>query len=95
MLTISMDELVNAICLNMAMRKQVRPEDVEVELLWEEDLGFSTKVTIHGRDQYLVEANMLEAVEQYVNREYGYRVFRSDIKLHVEDEMWATVHIHQ
>ncbi|UHA73045.1 YxcD family protein [Paenibacillus sp. 481] len=89
---LSMDEIVNAICLHMAMRRQVQPSDVEVELNWDEQYGFTAEVWISGRQQYLVEANMLEAIEQYVNREYGQRVFRHQIKLDVDDEMWADIH---
>ncbi|OPA74717.1 hypothetical protein BVG16_23475 [Paenibacillus selenitireducens] len=88
---ISQDEIVNAICLHMADRKQVRPTDVLVELCWDEDTGFSAEVTVQGRLQYLVEANMLEAIERYVYQEYQQRVYRDQIHLDVEDEMWADI----
>ncbi|WP_152393796.1 YxcD family protein [Paenibacillus guangzhouensis] len=89
---LSMDEIVNAICIHMAERKQVRPTDVLVELCWDEDNGFTAEVTIQGRLQYLVEANMLEAIERYMFSEYNRRVYRDQIHLDVEDEMWADIH---
>ncbi|MCR8842868.1 YxcD family protein [Paenibacillus sp. SC116] len=93
-LRLSMDELVNAVCLNMAMRRQVQPSDVEVELCWDEEYGFTAQVWIQGRQQYLVEMNLLEAIEQYAHQHYGHRVFRSDIQLNVNDEeMWADVNV--
>lgn len=92
-LRISMDEFVNAICLHMAMRRSVRPEEVEVELNWDEEYGYTAQVWVQGRHQYLVESNMLEALEQYVYNEYGHRVFRSQIQLHVDDEMWAEINL--
>ncbi|MCE5169453.1 YxcD family protein [Paenibacillus profundus] len=88
---ISMDELINAVCLHMAMRRQVQPTDVQVELCWDEEHGFTAEVWIHGRQQYLVETNLLEAVEQYVYKEYGQRVFRHQITLDVDDEIWADI----
>ncbi|MFD0619100.1 MULTISPECIES: YxcD family protein [Paenibacillus] len=89
---LSMDEIVNAICTHMAERKQVRPTDVLVELCWDEENGFTAEVTIQGRLQYLVEANMLEAIERYMFSEYNRRVYRDQIHLDVEDEMWADIH---
>lgn len=55
-MVLSMDEIVNAICIHMAERKGVRPTDVNVELSWEEDTGYSAEVWIQGRSQYLVES---------------------------------------
>ena len=89
---LSMDEIVNAICIHMAERKQVRPTDVLVELCWDEENGFTAEVTIQGRLQYLVEANMLEAIERYMFSEYNRRVYRDQFHLDVEDEMWADIH---
>jgi hypothetical protein len=88
---IYMDEIVNAVCLNIANRKDVPPTAVEVQLAWDEDTGFTAEVWVQGRSQYLVEANILEAIEQYVHKQYGQRVFRSDITLDVEDEIWADI----
>lgn len=87
-------EIVNAICLHMAERKQVPPDRVSVELCWDEQLGFSAEVTVDGRNQYLVEANMLEAIERYMWKTYNRRVFRDEIRLDVEEEMIAIVSDH-
>jgi len=88
---LSEQEIVNAICLHMAERKQTSPENVQVELMWDEELGYSAEVFVEGRSQYIVEANMLEALERYLLNHYGMRVFRSQIKLDIGDEMYADV----
>jgi len=89
---LSMDEIVNAICLHMAERKQLQPNEIEVELSWDEELGFTAEVWVQGRSQYLVEANMLEAIERYMFTQYNQRIFRSQIQLVVgEDEMVADI----
>ncbi|TBL80174.1 YxcD family protein [Paenibacillus thalictri] len=84
-------EIVNAICLHMAQRKQLRPTDVEVEMKWDEDYGFSAEVHIQGRSQILIEANILEAIERYLLTEQQLRVFRDQIRLSLEEEIVADI----
>lgn len=80
-MVLSMDEIVNAICIHMAERKGVRPTDVNVELSWEEDTGYSAEVWIQGRSQYLVESNMIEAILRYLHSEYDIRAYRENVRL--------------
>lgn len=84
---LSMDEIVNAICLNLAERQQVRPESVEVVLCFDDDLGFSAETMVHGRERILIEANMKEAIVRYMETEYGRRVFPSQISLVFEEQL--------
>lgn len=88
---LSMDEIINSVCLHMAERKQVKPTDVEVELMWDEEHGYTAEVWVQGRSQYLVEANLLEAIERYLLNEYGTRVFRNQIRLVLEEEIIAEI----
>ncbi|KQY94080.1 hypothetical protein ASD24_00490 [Paenibacillus sp. Root52] len=93
-MVLSMDEIVNAICLHMAERKGVRPTDVNVELSWEEDTGYSAEVWIQGRSQFLVESNMIEAILRYLNSEYNIRAYREDVRLDLDEEITAIVNQH-
>ncbi|MFE4709754.1 MULTISPECIES: YxcD family protein [Paenibacillus] len=88
---LSMDEIINAICLHMAERKAVNPTEVQVELSWEEDTGYSAEVWVHGRSQFLVESNMIEAILRYVHTEYGIRAYREDVRLDLDEEITAVV----
>ncbi|GAB1154025.1 MULTISPECIES: YxcD family protein [Paenibacillus] len=90
-MVLSMDEIVNAICLHMAERKGVRPTDVNVELSWEEDTGYSAEVWIQGRSQYLVESNMIEAILRYLHSEYNIRAYRENVRLDLDEEITAIV----
>ncbi len=85
------DELINAICFHIAERKHLRPEQVEAQLSWDEEQGYTCEVFAEGRSQYLVEANMLEAIERYLLNRYQKRVFRSHIRLDIDDEMFADI----
>ncbi|MFC4777662.1 YxcD family protein [Paenibacillus sp. GCM10023252] len=80
------DEIINAVCLHIADRRGVKPTDVEVQLAWEEQYGFTAEIWVQGRSQHLIESNLLEAIEQYMFREYNRRVFRSNITLDADDE---------
>ncbi|MFF2479430.1 YxcD family protein [Paenibacillus sp. NPDC058071] len=91
MIRIYTDEIINAVCLHMAERKGVKPQDVEVQLSWEEQYGFTAEVWVSGRSQYLIESNLLEAIEQYMYTEYNRRVFRSNIKLDADEEFFADI----
>ncbi|MCM3171646.1 MULTISPECIES: YxcD family protein [Paenibacillus] len=93
-MVLSMDEIVNAICLHMAERKGVRPTDVNVELSWEEDTGYSAEVWIQGRSQFLVESNMIEAILRYLHSEYNIRAYREDVRLDLDEEITAIVNQH-
>ncbi|KAA8786025.1 MULTISPECIES: YxcD family protein [Paenibacillus] len=93
-MVLSMDEIVNAICIHMAERKGVRPTDVNVELSWEEDTGYSAEVWIQGRSQFLVESNMIEAILRYLHSEYNIRAYREDVTLDLDEEITAIVNQH-
>jgi hypothetical protein len=86
-----MDEIVNAVCLNMAERHEVPVTSVEVELLYDEEQGFSAEVWIQGRSRFIIEANIKEAIMRYMLTEYDQRVYPSQISLDVEDEIWADI----
>ncbi|MFH5184647.1 YxcD family protein [Paenibacillus sp. TAB 01] len=84
-------DIINAICLHMAERKQLQPTQIEVEMMWDEDYGFSAEVHAEGRSQIIIAANILEAVERYLLTQMNVRVFRDQIHLKLEDEIIADI----
>lgn len=85
------EEIINALCIHTANRKQIRPSEVQVELAWDEDTGFTAEVWAAGRSQYMIEANLIEAILLYLHQEYGIRAFKEDVELDIEDEIVAIV----
>ncbi|WP_322904529.1 YxcD family protein [Paenibacillus campi] len=85
-MTLSMDEIINAVCLNIAERKGIKPTDVTVQLAWDEDTSFTAEVWALGRSQYLIESNLYEAILRYLFSEYNARVFRDQVELIVNDD---------
>jgi hypothetical protein len=88
---LSMDEIINAVCLHLAERHQVPVTAVEVELMYDDELGFNAEVWVEGRSRYLVEANLKEAIARYVLSEYGRRVYPDDIRLELNEEIEAAI----
>ncbi|PLT29758.1 YxcD family protein [Peribacillus deserti] len=72
-LIISEQDIINAVCVYISRKKQIQPEEVEVELLYDDDYGFSAEVYTGGRKQVLITANLIEALrlwlEEYMNRD--------------------------
>lgn len=72
-LIISEQDIINAVCVYVSRKKQVKPEEVEVELMYDDDYGFSAEAYVHDRKQILIAANLIEALrlwlEEYLNRD--------------------------
>lgn len=86
------DEIINAICLHVSERRGIAPTEVEVQLSWDEEYGYTAEIWVAGRSQYLLQSNLLEAIEQYLLSQQNRRVFRSDITLGLDEEQgefWA------
>lgn len=70
-LIIPEQDIINAICVYISRKKQVRPEDVEVELMYDDDYGFSAESYVEGRKQVLIAQNIIEALrlwmDEYLN----------------------------
>lgn len=66
-------DIINALCVYIARKKQIKPEEVEIELMYDEDYGFSAEAYWNDRKQVLVMVNMIEALrlwlEEYLNRD--------------------------
>ena len=64
-------DIINAICVYISRKKQVRPEEVEVELMYDDDYGFSAEAYVQDRKQVLITQNMIEALrlwlDEYLN----------------------------
>ncbi|MED0875904.1 YxcD family protein [Bacillus mobilis] len=83
---ISEQELINALCVYIAEKRQVSPEEVLVELMYDDDYGFSAEVEVNGRKQILIQANLIEALRLLLDREYNVNSFAARLQLELDDE---------
>ena len=72
-LKISEQDIINAVCVYIARKKQVQPNEVEVELMYDDDYGFSAEAFVDGRKQVLITINLIEAhrlwLDEYMNKD--------------------------
>ncbi|KOO42791.1 YxcD family protein [Priestia koreensis] len=83
---ISEQEIVDAICLHAAHKREVSPHDVEVELMYDDDYGFSAEMYINDRKIVLITANMIEALRFWLDTEQGVDPFSAGLDLQLDDE---------
>ncbi len=72
-ITILEQDVINALCVYISRKKQIKPEEVEIELMYDDDYGFSAEAYWHDRKQVLVTVNIIEALrlwlEEFLNRD--------------------------
>ncbi|HHY21983.1 MAG TPA: YxcD family protein [Bacilli bacterium] len=65
-------DIINALCIYIARKRQVKPEEVEIELMYDDDYGFSAEAYVNDRKQVLITSNIIEALrlwlEEILNR---------------------------
>ncbi|MBP1934201.1 YxcD family protein [Ammoniphilus resinae] len=88
---LSEQELINAICLHVADKRQVTPQEVSVELMWDEDYGYSAEVWVGERKQVLIESNLIEAVRFYLHQYLGRDPYSAGLEFQFDDEEGITV----
>lgn len=82
----SEQDVINAVCLHVASKRQIQPGDVVVELQWDEDHGFSAEVDVLGRQQVLIEANLIEAIRFYLQTAMDRNPYSAAITLVLDEE---------
>ncbi len=85
-LTISEQDIVNAICLDLSNKHRTNPENVEVELMFEDDEGFSAEASINGRTHLLTSFDMIQAIRYWIGEVLHEDANAAGIRLVLDDE---------
>lgn len=83
-LIIGEQDIINAVCVYVSQKKQIKPEEVEVELMYDDDYGFSAEAFVDGRKQVLIMANLIEALRLWLD-EFLHRDPFAGIQLVLDD----------
>ncbi|MCQ6268629.1 YxcD family protein [Fictibacillus sp. WQ 8-8] len=83
---VSEQDIINALCLFLAHKKEVAPEDVQVELLYDDDYGFSAEAYVGGRKQVMIEANLIEALRFWLDTQMNIDPISAGLELVLDDE---------
>ena len=50
-LIVSEQDIINSICIHIALQNETKPEEVEVELMYDDEEGFSAEAFVLGQKQ--------------------------------------------
>lgn len=79
-------DIINAICIFFADKFYVQPEDVSVELLYDDDSGFSAEVEMNDRIHKLEEIKLIEALRHWLNEEHGLDPMSVGLELEIHEQ---------
>ncbi|MDS9470687.1 DUF2653 family protein [Sporosarcina pasteurii] len=94
-LIISEQDIINAICLFMSHEKDIEPDEVEVELIYddEEEMAFTAETSIHNKTELIPTAKIIAALRLWIDLYTESEGISAGIKLHFNenDGIYASV----
>ena len=85
-LIIPEQNIINAVCVYVSRKKQVEPEEVEVELLYDDETGFTAEAYVNGQRDELSTLNLIEALRITLKEFLNIDPVSAGIKLKLDDE---------
>jgi hypothetical protein len=83
---VSEQDIINALCLHIAHKRQITPQDVQIELMYDDDYGFSAEAYVNDRKQVLITANIIEALRYWLENEMRIDPFSAALELVLDDD---------
>lgn len=85
-ITVSEQDIINALCLHIAHKRQITPQEVEIELMFDDDYGFSAEAYVNDRKQILITANIIEALRFWLETVMKIDPFSASLELVLDDD---------
>ena len=85
-MTLLEQDLINAICLFHAKFKNVTPDAVEVELMYDDVAGYSAEAFYNGQLDVYNTVNFITALRLYIDEQLGRDSMAARITLDIDDE---------
>ncbi|MEK4229463.1 YxcD family protein [Solibacillus sp. FSL H8-0538] len=85
-LTLLEQDITNALCLFHARFKNVQPETVEIELMYDDVAGFSAEAYLNGQMDVYNTVNFITALRLYIDEQLGRDSMSARIMLDLHDE---------
>jgi hypothetical protein len=83
---VSEQDIVNALCLHLAYKRQITPQEVDIELMYDDDYGFSAEAYVNERKQILITANIIEAIRFWLETELKIDPFSAALELVLDED---------
>lgn len=92
---ISEQDVINSVCMYMADQKNMAPEEIEVELMFDDEAyGFSAEIFFNGRSQILAHRDLIEAIRFWITHELNGNPY-SGIELVLDDQEGIIAYVNQ
>ena len=85
-MTLLEQDLINAICLFHAKFKNVAPNEIEVELMYDDVAGYSAEAFYNGQLDVYNTVNFITALRLYIDEQLGRDSMAARITLAIDDE---------
>lgn len=85
-ITLLEQEIINAICLFHAKFKNVEPQDVEVELMYDDAAGFTAEAYVNGQVEFYNTVNFITAIRLYIDEQLNRDSISARIVLDLHDD---------
>ena len=85
-ITLSEQEVINAICYFHSKFKNVQPTDVEVELMYDDLAGFTAEAYVNGQMDFYNTVNFITAIRLYVDEQLNRDSMSARIMLDLHDD---------
>ncbi|WP_425609174.1 DUF2653 family protein [Ureibacillus aquaedulcis] len=85
-MTLSEQEIINAICYFHAKFKQVKPTDVEVELMYDDAAGYTAEAYVNGQMEFYNTVNFITAIRLYIEEVVNRDAISARIMLELHED---------
>ncbi|MCM3388369.1 YxcD family protein [Ureibacillus chungkukjangi] len=85
-ITLSEQEVINALCYFHAKFKKVQPTDVEVELMYDDMAGFTAEAYLNGQMDFYNTVNFITAIRLYLDEKLNRDSISARIMLELHDD---------
>ena len=86
-------DLINAVCYFHAKFKQTQPENVEVELCYDDETGYTTEAYYNGVMDEYKQAHFITAIRLYIDEQLHEDSMAARITLDIDDELGMIANI--
>lgn len=94
-LTMSEQEIINAVCIFMSHEKEVEPDEVQVELIYDDeaDMVFSAETFVNGQTDLLSTVKIIAALRLAIDLYLDMDAIAAGIKLEFNETegIYATI----
>lgn len=85
-ITLLEQEVINALCLFHAKFKNVEPQAVEVELMYDDASGFTAEAYVNGQMDFYNTVNFITAIRLYIDEQLNRDSISARIVLDLHDD---------